>query len=379
MGSNPTPSASIRIPAVLALKRGFGQTAAMGAPAVSVLIIVHNRAGTIGAAVRSVLAQSFADLELVVVDDGSTDNTAEVVGSFTDPRLRLVRTSPNQGIPLARNRALAEARGRYIAWLDSDDVCHPERIQVQHNYLERHSRTDMIGSAARKIRADGTLMTAGRVPFRSHDEIRALLLFRSAFQQSSIFGRAEAIRAVPYDPAFPVCEDVDMFARFTDRFSAENQPKFLIARRIHAGQTIRSNVERIIERQMVISGRALARLEIAHDDEDLRRHVILGGSFGNQISDELIGWSEEWFERIRAANRKHSLYQEAALTRVFDLIVMKAALRRVMADAGKIGQFARLALRRPQGLVALGKDAAMPILPVKGRPSAAALRPFLKA
>ncbi|WP_426267393.1 glycosyltransferase family 2 protein [Sphingomonas sp. LHG3443-2] len=378
MGSNPTPSASARIPAVLALGRGFGQTAAMGVPAVSVLIIVHNRAGTIAAAVRSVLAQTFTNLELVVVDDGSTDKTAEVVAGFTDPRVRLVRTMPNQGIPLARNRALAEARGRYIAWLDSDDVCHPERLQVQHDYLQRHPCTDMIGSAARKIQANGTLMTAGRVPFRSHDEIRALLLFRSAFQQSSIFGRAEAIRAVPYDPAFPVCEDVDMFARFTDRFSAENLPKFLIARRIHPGQTIRSNVERIIERQMLISGRALARLKIAHDDEDLRRHVILGGCFGNQISDELIGWSEGWFERIRGANRKHSLYQEAALTRVFDLIVMKAALRWVMADAGKIGQFARLAHRHPEGLVALGKDAAMPILPVKGRPSAAALRPFLK-
>lgn len=364
---------------MLALERGFGQTAAMGAPAVSVLIIVHNRANTIGAAVRSVLAQTFADFELVVVDDGSTDHTAEVVANFADPRLRLVRTMPNQGIPLARNRALAEAQGRYIAWLDSDDVCHPERLRTQHDYLDQHPHTDMIGSAARKIRADGTLMRAGRVPLTTTAEIHALLLFRSAFQQSSIFGRAEALKAVPYDPAFPVCEDVDMFARFTDRFRAQNQPRFLIARRIHSGQTIRSNVERIIERQMAISRRGLARLEVAHDEEELRRHVILGGSFGNHIGDGLISWSEGWFERMLAANRRRRIYEEAALTKVFDLLVMKAALRRVRSDPSSIGQFARLGLRHPHGLLALATDAAMPVFPVKGRPSGAGLRPYLRA
>ncbi|GAA4008852.1 glycosyltransferase family 2 protein [Sphingomonas humi] len=351
----------------------------MHVPAVSVLIIVHNRAHTIGAAVRSVLGQTFGDFELVVIDDGSTDGTAATVEQFADPRLRLVRGPQNQGIPLARNRALGAARGRYIAWLDSDDLCHPERLAVQFDHLERHPATAMIGSAARKIRVDGSLMKGGRVPFRTHEEIRALLLFRSAFQQSSIFGRAEALRAVPYDPAFPVCEDVDMFARFTEQYRAENLPQFLIARRIHSGQTIRSNVARIIDRQMTISGRALARLGLEHDEEELRRHVILGGSFDNQISDALIDWSEGWFERIRAANARTRLYDERALKAVFDLIVMKAALRRFGKEPARIGRFARFVARHPGGLLALAKDAALPFVPIKGRPSAAGLRPLLKA
>ena len=215
--------------------------------------------------------------------------------------------------------------------------------------------------------------------FRTHEDIRALLLFRSAFQQSSIFGRAEVIKAVPYDLEFPVCEDVDMFARFTDRFRAENLPRFLIARRIHQGQTIRSNVERIIDRQMAISARKLARLEMAHDEAELRKHVILGGSFDNQISDALIDWSEGWFERILQANQPQKCYDEAALRTVFDLIVMKAALRRAIKDPSRIGRLARLAARHPRGLLALAKDAALPLLPIKGRPSAAGLRPLLKA
>ena len=351
----------------------------MSVPSVSVLIIVHNRARTIGAAVRSVLEQTLDDLELVVVDDGSTDGTAEIVERFGDPRLRLIRTSPNRGIPLARNRALMEARGEYIAWLDSDDLCHPERLAVQREYLRRHPRVDMIGSAARKIEADGRLMTSGRVPFRKHEEIRALLLFRSAFQQSSIFGRAAAIKAVPYDAAFPVCEDVDMFARFTDDFCAENLPLFLIARRIHSGQTIRSNVERIIDRQMAITARKLARIGVSHNEEELRHHVILGGSFNNQISDALIDWSEGWFDRIRAANARSHFYDAAALGKVFDLIVMRAALRRFGKDPAKVGRLARFAARHPRGVLAVAKDNFLPLLPVKGRPSAAGLRSLLKA
>jgi glycosyltransferase involved in cell wall biosynthesis len=350
----------------------------MRAPAISVLIIVYNRADTIGAAVRSVLAQTFTDFELVVVDDGSTDDTAQVVERFTDQRLRLIRLSANSGIPSARNRALEEARGEYVAWLDSDDLCHPDRLRVQHDYLQRHPCTDMIGSAARKITAEGKLMKAGRVPFRTHEEIRALLLFRSAFQQSSIFGRTEAIRAVPYDPAFPVCEDVDMFARFTDRFLAENVPQFLIARRIHRGQTIRSNVERIIDRQMVISARKFARLGLFPAQTELRKHVILGGSFDNQISDALIDWSETWFDRILAANRTSNIYDERALRKVFDLIVMKAALRRFGKEPAKLGRVARFVARHPGGLIALAKEVALPLVPGTGRPSAAGLRTLLK-
>jgi hypothetical protein len=216
------------------------------------------------------------------------------------------------------------------------------------------------------------------VPFRGHEEIRALLLFRSAFQQSSIFGRAEAIKAVPYDPKFPVCEDVDMFARFTDERCAENLRLFLIARRIHSGQTIRSNVEQIIDRQMAISARSLARLDLKHEPDELRRHVILGGSFNGQISDSLIDWAEGWFERILAANARSDVYEEGALRAVFDLIVMKAALRRFGKDPAKVGRLARFVARHPGGALAIARDAAMPLMPIKGRPSAAGLRPLLK-
>lgn len=350
----------------------------MRAPCVSVLIIVHNRAHTIGAAVQSVLAQTFSDFELVVVDDGSTDGTAAIVEEFDDPRLRLVRTSPNRGIPLARNRAVREARGEFIAWLDSDDVCHPERLRRQHTYLERHPDLQLIGSAARRMDAAGVLKRGGRVPVQSHDEIRALLLFRSAFQQSSLFGRAKALREVPYDPAFPVCEDVDMLVRFTERHQAANMPDFLIARRLHGEQTIRNNVESIKERQEAITARLLDRLGLRFEPADLRRHVLLGKANGQLQTDALLDWAEGWMERVEAANRRRPLFAASALRSCFERLLMKAAVRRVAAEPSALLAFIRRVGRHRAGTARLVVEAAEGLLPIAGRPSTAGLRQVLE-
>src|SRR6516165_8537489 len=99
-------------------------------PAVSVSLVTYNHERYIGAAIRSVLGQTFSDLEVVVVDDGSTDRTPEVIASFDDPRLVSIRQE-NQGPGVAANRALAACRGKYVAMLSGDDLCYPDRIQKQ--------------------------------------------------------------------------------------------------------------------------------------------------------------------------------------------------------------------------------------------------------
>lgn len=312
-------------------------------PEVSVLIIVHNRERYVGDAVRSVLGQSFSDFECVVVDDGSTDGTARVVESFGDSRLRLVRQTINRGIPHSRNVALDLASGRYVAWLDSDDICHPDRLRVQHAYLEEHAEVGLVGSAARKINTDGVQSRGGRVPVLDHEGIRSLLMFRSAFQQSSVFGRTALLQAFRYDQTFPVCEDVDMFVRFTAKHIAANLPLFLIKRRIHAGQTIRSNVENIIAMQSRISARYLDLLGVSYDADDLRRHVLLGGSFGNLVEDRILAWAEGWFQSLKHANERSRLFAPEALEQCLDLVLLKAALR--------------IATNSPAGLARLAKSA----------------------
>jgi glycosyltransferase involved in cell wall biosynthesis len=108
-------------------------------PRVSVVVPTYNRAALLRRAVRSVLAQTFTDYELIVVDDGSTDDTEEVLREFSDRRMRVVRSEINQGAPQARNRGIEAARGEWVAFLDSDDEWLPQRLEVQMDLLARQS------------------------------------------------------------------------------------------------------------------------------------------------------------------------------------------------------------------------------------------------
>ena len=108
---------------------------------VSVLIPTYNRAEYLGEAIESVLAQTYRDFEIVVVDDGSTDNTSELVQRY--PCVRYVYQD-HAGIPQTRNRALAEARGDLIAWLDSDDLYAPEKLEKQVQYVLAHPDCSIV-------------------------------------------------------------------------------------------------------------------------------------------------------------------------------------------------------------------------------------------
>ncbi len=105
---------------------------------VSIIMPTYNCGRFIDESIRSVLAQTYKDWELIIVDDCSTDNTAEIVGQYTDPRIRYMRNERNMGAALTRNRALREAKGRYIAFLDSDDLWLPEKLEKQIAFMEQN-------------------------------------------------------------------------------------------------------------------------------------------------------------------------------------------------------------------------------------------------
>jgi glycosyltransferase involved in cell wall biosynthesis len=115
-------------------------------PTVSVVIRTYNRAHSVGEAIRSALEQTYSHFEIIVVDDGSTDATAEVLRSFGDRRVRVVRHECNRGVGAACNTGIAEASGDFVAWLDSDDVWFPEKLGRQVEFLRRHREIDAVFS-----------------------------------------------------------------------------------------------------------------------------------------------------------------------------------------------------------------------------------------
>ena len=188
----------------------------MASPEISVIIPAYNASRTIGATVDSVLAQTFSDFELLVIDDGSQDETAEVVSGFDDARVRCVRTE-NGGVSVARNRGLDLATGAYVAFLDADDAWRPAKLERQHRALSERSDVGLCFAATEH--ADDDLRPTAMHPAPRRADYREALLLEGNIisgSASSVMARASAIdEAGRFDPSLTLCADWDMWLRMS--------------------------------------------------------------------------------------------------------------------------------------------------------------------
>ena len=207
----------------------------MTGPAVSVLMGVWNGASQVREAVASVLSQTAADLELIVVDDGSTDATPGILASFRDPRLRVERRARG-GLTSALNAALALARAPLVARLDADDAALPERLERQLAFLMAHPEVGLLGTAAREVDASGGEVAIVRPP-TDDAAIRRALIRRNPFVHSSVMMRRVVLEeAGGYDDAFPVAQDYDLWMRMSRVTRMANLAEPLVVRRLLAGR-----------------------------------------------------------------------------------------------------------------------------------------------
>ena len=175
----------------------------MSDPAVSVLMAVRDGAPWVAEAVASVLGQTAGDLELIVIDDGSTDATPELLARVRDARLRVDRRAA-AGLTPSLNRGLALARAPLVARLDADDLALPDRLARQGAFLAAHPEVGLLGGGVRELDADGREV-AVRVPPTQDDALRAALIRRNPFAHSAVIVRRALVERVGgYDESVPV-------------------------------------------------------------------------------------------------------------------------------------------------------------------------------
>ena len=124
-------------------------------PKITVFIPAYNTAQYISDAINSILSQTYTDFELLIIDDGSTDETNQIISSYSDSRIRLIKNRENRGLVYSRNLALTEARGKYLAILDSDDVAHENRLEIQLKEFENRPNLALLGTPANIINSQG--------------------------------------------------------------------------------------------------------------------------------------------------------------------------------------------------------------------------------
>ena len=203
-------------------------------PKVSVVMSVYNGAVHLREAIDGVLGQTFGDFELIVVNDGSTDASRQIVESYPDPRIRLVDNDKNMGLPWSLNRGIDEARGELIARQDDDDISLPERFERQTSLLDSDRRIALVGSGWFYIDIDSKIFGEGSLP--GDDAAIKSKLRTLRFPHGSFMVRKDLLRSIgSYDPRFVYTQDLDLLLRLAKaghRFGAVETPLYKLRRNL---------------------------------------------------------------------------------------------------------------------------------------------------
>lgn len=240
----------------------------MTPPRITVAMSVYNNAAYLAEALDSILAQSFGDFELVIVDDGSTDASPAIIDGYAaaDPRIRVIRQA-NQGLIASLNHIIAVARGTYVARMDGDDVALPERFAQQVAFLDANPDHGLVGTQIWAIDERGERQSDRRIDHPlSAEHIAAALPTASPLCHPSVMMRRDLLEAVGgYRAAYRHCEDYDLWLRLAERTRMANLPARLHLYRYSPTQV--SNRHVLAQRYGVAVAR-LARLERAAGRRD---------------------------------------------------------------------------------------------------------------
>lgn len=235
-------------------------------PLISVVMPAYNARRYVAEAIESVLGQTFTDFEFLIIDDGSTDETGQILKDWgtRDTRIRVISQS-NSGVGAALNAGLAQARGKYVARMDSDDVCLPQRFQKQVDYLEQTPDCVLVGSRVLMIDSDGAPLFEMESVQTTHEQIDQLLMeARWSIVHPAVMMRTSAVRQVGgYNNELVPVEDHDLFLRLAEVGKLANLPEVLLKYRKHPMNSVRVLADRRVDALRRVMDAAWERRGIA--------------------------------------------------------------------------------------------------------------------
>jgi len=287
---------------------------------ISVIIPCYNAEKHIMQAIQSILNQTYKNFELIIVNDGSTDDTESVVKQFNDPRIKFQILKRNKGNYHARNVGLKLAQGKYIAFLDADDIAKDYRLETQFDFLEKHKNVGCIGGLSEVIDQDGQLIGKIDRPL-NYKEIKVCFLKDNYLTQSTMMIRAGLIKKhlLSFNEKYLYSGDYDFVARILHLFPVINLDQVLVQYRVHRNQisSSKNSEQRAYARQ--IRGNQLDIFQIKYTKEELQLHLNL--MEGNTLSAEKTQTAINWLNRLLEANEIQKIFSKKTLFTFFSQIL----------------------------------------------------------
>jgi glycosyltransferase involved in cell wall biosynthesis len=276
------------------------------APRVTVLMTYYGKREFVEEAVASVLASTFRDFDLLVVDDASTDGGLELIRAFADPRIRILESSVNTGRAAAANRGFDAALGEYVAILDADDAMHPERLARQVAFLDEHPEVGVLGTYAEIMGRSGAIISAFGATDR---ECRGrLLLGDPLWYGSAMFRRAVLDEGgLRCDPTWRLPGmDHLLLVRTALLTKVANLTECLTYYRV-GEQNMRHGRDPQGDR-MALYQRVFQLFGIEVTTAEVRLHIMLQGLFENKVDAGDVQALRSWLDHLQAMNRERGLF-----------------------------------------------------------------------
>ncbi len=293
-------------------------------PDISVIMSVYNGEVYLAEAIESVINQTFKNWELIIINDCSTDSTAEILDEFSkkDERIKVHPNEVNLRLPTSLNKAISLCQGKYIARMDADDICLPKRLEKQFKFMEEHS--DVALSSCRFMTVKNGVYASGGAGGRCDFEaLKAMLLVMNPILHPGVIAKAEVLKKYNYDTTLTCTEDLELWTRLVmENQKLEILPECLLIYRLHDKQITSTTLERqkveVLKIQQKFYGTLLQEM-----DEEMQKFYISGIYFKENAD------IRKFFE--------YAVWLKKVLTKNFDENAVNYALFEILAEYKRCG------------------------------------------
>lgn len=273
-------------------------------PKVTVLMPVYNGQNHLREAIESILDQEFTDFEFLIINDGSTDDSVNIIASYTDPRIRIINNEKNIGLVSTLNKAMKLSKGEYIARMDCDDISTPNRLSVQVKFMNKNKNVGACGSSYYLFRNNKKNIL--HFPL-SEKEIECYFVFNCPIAHPTAIIRRSVIQNnnIHYSSDHIHAEDYSFWTQIARHSSLANIPEPLLIYRVHDNQITGNTNFTIAKNKSLLSLRNehLKKLHIAPTSEETAIHAIISNGIAPENKEQLEN-AEKWLKKLILANEK---------------------------------------------------------------------------